>query len=90
MNTTTSRRSFLKTTTASLAFAAVSPTLLAAGDKSSSAAGAKRFKKAIMWDTIGIKGSILERMKAVKAAGFGGVEMEIGRASWRERVCLAV
>ena len=28
-----------------------------------------------MWGTIGLKGSILDKMKAVKAAGFDGVEM---------------
>ncbi len=37
---------------------------------------AKRtFKKAIMWGTVGVKGSVLEKMRAVKAAGFDGVEM---------------
>jgi hexulose-6-phosphate isomerase len=37
---------------------------------------AKRpIRKAIMWGTVGVKGSILEKMKAVKAAGFEGVEM---------------
>jgi L-ribulose-5-phosphate 3-epimerase len=71
---TTTRRSFLKTTTASLALTAAAPALLAASDKSSPP-GAKRFKKAIMWDTISVKGSILERMRAVQAAGFEGVEM---------------
>jgi L-ribulose-5-phosphate 3-epimerase len=75
MNTPTTRRSFLKTTTASFALAALSPTLFAAEEKGSATAGAKRFKKAIMWDTISVKGPILERMKAVKAAGFDGVEM---------------
>ncbi len=74
MNTTTTRRSFLKTTTASLALASVSPALFAA-EENSSTAGPKRFKKAIMWDTISVKGSILERMKTIKAAGFEGVEM---------------
>jgi len=33
-----------------------------------------KFKKGIMWGTIGVKGSVLEKMKAVKAAGFDGVE----------------
>ena len=75
MKTTTTRRSFLKTTTALSALTAVSPALFAAEEKSSATAGTKRFKKAIMWDTISVKGSILERMKAVKAAGFEGVEM---------------
>ena len=28
-----------------------------------------------MWGTVGVKGSVLEKMKAVKAAGFDGAEM---------------
>jgi hexulose-6-phosphate isomerase len=32
-------------------------------------------KRGIMWGTVGIKGSVLEKMKAVKEAGFEGVEM---------------
>jgi L-ribulose-5-phosphate 3-epimerase len=75
MNTATTRRSFLKNTTASFALAALSSTLFAAEEKGQATAGPRRFKKAIMWDTIGVKGSILERMKAVKTAGFEGVEM---------------
>lgn len=31
-------------------------------------------KKSIMWETIGVKGSVLEKCRAVKAAGFQGVE----------------
>ncbi len=69
------RRSFLKITTASLTLAAVSPRLFAADGKVSTTAAKPRFRKAIMWDTISVKGSILERMKAVRAAGFEGVEM---------------
>ena len=69
------RRSFLRTTTASLTLAAVSPRLFAAEEQVSVAVSKLRFKKAIMWDTISVKGSILERMKAVRAAGFDGVEM---------------
>jgi hexulose-6-phosphate isomerase len=32
-------------------------------------------KKGIMWGTVGVKGSVLEKMKAVKEAGFDGAEM---------------
>jgi L-ribulose-5-phosphate 3-epimerase len=40
------------------------------------AAPVKRdIKKAIMYATVGIKGSVLEKLKAVKEAGFEGVEM---------------
>src|SRR5438876_4768085 len=34
----------------------------------------RSIKKAIMYATIGYKGSVLEKLKAVKAAGFEGVE----------------
>ena len=33
-----------------------------------------RLRKAIMWGTVGVKGSVLEKMRAVKEAGFEGVE----------------
>lgn len=35
----------------------------------------RRNQRAIMWDTVGVKGSVLEKFKAIKAAGFDGVEM---------------
>ena len=65
------RRDFLKTATlGATALAALAPESLRAAE------GAKpAFKKAIMWGTIEAKGSVLEKMKAVKAAGFEAVEM---------------
>lgn len=42
--------------------------------KSFSPATAAAFKKSIMWGTISEKGSVLEKCKAVKAAGFDGAE----------------
>lgn len=65
------RREFLKTAGVGVALVALGPQLFAAEEKP--AAG--RFKKAIMWGTVGGKGSVGEKMKAVKAAGFDGVEM---------------
>lgn len=66
------RREFLKGSIGVLALGAVSPGLVA-----EEAAPPKRpIHKAIMWGTVGIKGSILEKMKAVKEAGFEGVEMD--------------
>jgi len=38
------------------------------------ASGRPRLKKAIMYGTIGFKGSVMEKFQAVKAAGFEGVE----------------
>ena len=69
------RRDFLKTGCAALALASIGTRTLAA-DRQAPIASAKRtIKKAIMWDTVGVKGSVLEKMKAIKAAGFDGTEM---------------
>ena len=54
------------------ATAAISRTTSLAADNPT--AKKRSIKKAIMWSTIGFKGSILEKMQAVKAAGFEGVE----------------
>jgi len=60
------RRSFLKITASAAAAAAlVSP---------SHAAAKRNLRKAIMYSTIGFKGSVLEKFKAMKEAGFDGVE----------------
>jgi L-ribulose-5-phosphate 3-epimerase len=49
----------------------VMPSTLSAAD----APGRKRgLKKAIMWETVGIKGTVLEKCQAIKEAGFEGVE----------------
>jgi hexulose-6-phosphate isomerase len=71
------RREFFRTSGSALALAAMAPTAVAADQETlTSAALAKRpIRKAIMWGTVGVKGSVLEKMKAVKAAGFEGVEM---------------
>ena len=72
MKITHTRRDFLKTSTATLALAALGSAALAAQEKSSVG---RTMKKAIMWGTVGVKGTTLEKMKAVKAAGFDGAEM---------------
>ncbi|HEX5220902.1 MAG TPA: sugar phosphate isomerase/epimerase family protein [Verrucomicrobiae bacterium] len=72
MNTAITRRHFFRTGSAVIAAAALTPPLLAAD---SAAASKRTHKKAIMWGTVGVKGSVLEKMKAVKAAGFDGAEM---------------
>src|SRR5882762_448459 len=68
MNHHFTRRDFLKTSGAVVALAALGPSVLAADAK-------RPIKKAIMWATVGVKGSVLEKMKAIKAAGFDGTEM---------------
>ena len=69
------RREFLQTGGGALALAALAPMALAAEEKSESAAPKRSLKKGIMWGTVEVKGTVLEKMKAVKEAGFDGVEM---------------
>jgi len=71
------RRKFLKSGAAAFTLASVAPRALAADEKTIApvAATQPRLKKGIMWATIGLKGSVLEKMKALKEAGFEGVEM---------------
>jgi len=74
MKTDLSRREFLwQTGAATLASTMLSGGLATGADAVAAAKPAGR--KAIMWDTVGVKGSILERFQAVKDAGFDGVEM---------------
>ena len=65
------RRAFLAAGGSLLALSTLAPgAALAQGQP------AKRsIKKGIMWATVGLKGSVLEKMQALKAAGFDGVEM---------------
>src|SRR5437667_4801534 len=60
------RRSFLKIAAASTAATAFLP--------SASAALKRNLRKAIMYSTIGVKGSVLEKFRVMKEAGFEGVE----------------
>ena len=60
------RRSFLKITAASTAATAFLPSV--------SAASHRKLRKAIMHSTIGVKGSVLEKYRVMKEAGFEGVE----------------
>jgi len=68
------RRNFIKNTI--LATGALSLPLsgneVFAGSKAQPSAA--NFKKSIMWGTVGFEGSILDKCKAVKAAGFQGIE----------------
>src|SRR6185295_4537670 len=60
------RRSFIKITAAGAAATAFVP--------SASAAPKRNLRKAIMYSTIGVKGSVLEKYRVMKEAGFEGVE----------------
>ena len=59
------------TSAGALALAASAPGAFAA----ETAAPKRAIKKGIMWGTVGVKGSVLEKMKAIKEAGFEGTEM---------------
>jgi len=60
------RRSFLQLSAGAVAAAAFLP--------ASHSATKRNLRKAIMYSTIGVKGSVLEKFKAMKEAGFDGVE----------------
>jgi hexulose-6-phosphate isomerase len=61
------RRTFLKVTASAAASTALLPHLRAAERK-------RALRKAIMYSTIGMKGTVLEKFQAMKKAGFEGVE----------------
>ena len=66
MPPTINRRSFLKAT-ASTATLALVPHAYCATPK-------RNLRKAIMYSTIGVKGTVLEKFRAMKSAGFEGIE----------------
>lgn len=68
------RRQFIKAGLSATALAALAPTAPAA-ETSSETSPKRPIRKAIMWGTVGVKGSVLEKMQAVKEAGFEGAEM---------------
>src|SRR6266481_10203389 len=66
------RRTFIRHTGSVLAVASAGLPLVSHAQGSASK---RPIKKAIMYATVGVKGSVVEKMKAIKAAGFEGVEM---------------
>lgn len=71
------RRSFLKKTIVGVGMLSLMDTeILTASDalRSPKSSVSSNFKKSIMWETIGFEGSILDKCKAVKAAGYDGIE----------------
>ena len=71
MQTDLNRREFIKISSGALAAAALHSTPLTAAD---SVPQKRNIKKGVMYATVGMKGSVLEKFKAIKAAGFDGVE----------------
>lgn len=71
------RREFLRRAGGLIAATAVAPATLAGAEAQLAGSGVKGrdLKRGIMWGTVGVKGSVLEKFKAVKEAGFEGVEV---------------
>ena len=65
------RRQFFASASAFLAAAAVTPLGVSEAEESPKK---RSLKKGIMYQTIGVKGSVMEKFQAVKAAGFAGIE----------------
>jgi L-ribulose-5-phosphate 3-epimerase len=68
------RRQFIQRGGRSLAAVTLGFATLNATAQDAAKTATRKFKKGIMWGTIDHKGTVLEKMKAVKAAGFDGVE----------------
>ena len=71
------RREFLQKSAAALALATITPFgLFTPSAQAAAPAGpTRKLRKGIMWGTVGVPGSVLEKMKAIHEAGFEGVEM---------------
>src|SRR5512140_3756888 len=67
------RRDFLKRGVETVALASLGSLALAADEPK--ATRSRSLKRGIMWGTVGVKGSVRDKMKAVKEAGFDGAEM---------------
>jgi hexulose-6-phosphate isomerase len=68
------RRTFLRTGGQAAALASLAPAFLRAAEEIAKAPKKRNLKKGVMYGTIGVKGSVLDKLKAVKEAGFDGVE----------------
>jgi hexulose-6-phosphate isomerase len=75
MKANQTRREFLIRGSATLALVAGGAPLLAADAPPSIVPAKRTIQKGIMWGTVGFKGTVADKMKAIKAAGFDGVEM---------------
>ena len=73
MKTMLPRREFVQLTAITAGAAVLAPALFAA-EKDAALKKKRTLKKAIMWGTVGVKGSVLEKMQAIKEAGYEGVE----------------
>ena len=70
------RREFLKSGAGALVLATLIPFSVSAAPAEQVVPKVRRnLKKGIMWGTVGVRGSVLEKMLAIKEAGFDGAEM---------------
>src|ERR1051326_8771762 len=71
------RREFLKAGGTAVVLSALRPcgALSAPGQPENPGGSKRRIRKGIMWGTVSVPGSILEKMRRIKEAGFEGVEM---------------
>lgn len=69
------RREFFKTGSQAVAVAALGGLALRAVGAEPTATSKRNLKKGIMWGTLGVKGSVMDKMKAAKEAGYHGAEM---------------
>jgi hexulose-6-phosphate isomerase len=69
-----SRRAFLRSALLAPAAAAALPALGSVGLVFGQDVRKRALKKAVMYATIGVKGSVMEKFQVLKAAGFAGVE----------------
>jgi hexulose-6-phosphate isomerase len=65
------RRRFLTLTAPAVSAVACTPTLAAPARDTAG----RRFRKGIMWGTVAAEGSVLDKMQAIQAAGFHGIEL---------------
>jgi L-ribulose-5-phosphate 3-epimerase len=72
MSSNLTRRNFIATGTAALSLAALIPEVVRAAKP---VVSGRKVKRAIMWATVRLKGTIMDKMKAIKSAGFEGVEI---------------
>lgn len=70
------RRIFIKQTMLAAGALTLLPAVgnIASGTASPLPPAAGTFRKSIMWGTVGMKGTVLEKCRAIKAAGFDGIE----------------
>jgi hexulose-6-phosphate isomerase len=68
------RRKFIKDTLLISGTFALSSDIRVAGNAVAAGAPAVKFKKSIMWGTIGMDASVIGKCNAVKAAGYDGIE----------------